>query len=475
MTARNSHGKVWTTSVQGPCRYNLRSLSESQSSIGTPVSLRGIREVTDKNKHILLEAIFNGDFIPDHLLPVGIHRCGQQRWRAHLCTVGLKFSGPPRENVREACDDRRKFCEENGVNFVLYGKQTHAKGPIGSRPIVPSGFPRLSDYVASMSRSSTGGGSNSQAIIAGMRSNSAFKPFFDSIEDAKNVLRARKAESEGTASYVVTQAHASLHRRLVEESIDGTKHVFPGLKRKYEKQAKHEPFELCPIKISFKNLLIRFVWCVNYSCEDPALYAYIDSILCNINPPLPDQERLALARHLVESEVVPQVAHFIRLNEKYIELIEKHVTIDEGIKSIHQHAPHVVHTRKTHNAPLFSPGASPTDPVTEVTLSEGHTIKWNVFTPDFLAEEYSRNTENEEDMVAAGDLLFTILDACVNHRALLLMVQTAPAKKQTTAKPAGVGESHSYFEPSDIEKMENESSEYLEDHLTRCLQQIRSF
>ncbi len=140
--------------------------------------------------------------------------------------MGHKFSGPPRDTVRDACEDRRKFCEENGVNFVLYGKQTHAKGPIGSRPIITSSFPRLSDYVATMSRASGSGPANSLAVLANLKSNSTLGPFFESIENAKKIIAAREAERSGLASYVVTKAHLALHRRIVEERIDGVAHMY---------------------------------------------------------------------------------------------------------------------------------------------------------------------------------------------------------------------------------------------------------
>ena len=84
----------------------------------------GVRGI---GKDALLRAIEAGEQIPDHLLPVGIHRSSTYKWRAHLCTGGKKFSGPPRDTVREAVEDRKRLCEETGVGFILYGKQSHAK------------------------------------------------------------------------------------------------------------------------------------------------------------------------------------------------------------------------------------------------------------------------------------------------------------------------------------------------------------
>ena len=79
------------------------------------------------SREALIAAIEAGESIPDHLLPVGIHRTSPHKWRAHLMTGGRKFSGPPRDSIREAVADRRRLCEETGVEFVLYGKQSHAR------------------------------------------------------------------------------------------------------------------------------------------------------------------------------------------------------------------------------------------------------------------------------------------------------------------------------------------------------------
>ena len=81
----------------------------------------------------LLRAIEGGEHLPDQFLPIGIHRISTTRYRALLCTGGHKFKGPGRELIKEALEDRRKLCEQTGVDFVIYGKQTHVKGerPVG--------------------------------------------------------------------------------------------------------------------------------------------------------------------------------------------------------------------------------------------------------------------------------------------------------------------------------------------------------
>ena len=76
----------------------------------------------------ILRAIEAGEHLPDEHLPIGIHRISATRYQAQLCTGGHKFKGPGRESIKEALDDRRKLCEQTGVDFVLFGKQTQAKG-----------------------------------------------------------------------------------------------------------------------------------------------------------------------------------------------------------------------------------------------------------------------------------------------------------------------------------------------------------
>lgn len=429
---------------------------------GTPVALRGIREVTDKNKHIVLEAIFNADFIPDHLLPVGIHRCGQQRWRAHLCTVGLKFSGPPRDNVREACEDRRKFCEENGVNFVLYGKQTHAKGPIGSRSITPSTFPRLSDFVSSMSRASaSGSGGNSQMILAGLKTNPAMRPFFDSIDNAKKVIQSRKAESEGIASFVVTKSHAALHKRIMEDSLDRSEHVYLKLKKKRMNPDDLDmPFFLCPVTMQYGNLSIRFLWSIRNDVSDHTLSTYLESILCNAQPPMSEWERSTLIQKLIESDISAQVQLFSKLNDKIRELIAQHNSMLDAIKVIH--ATPAVHTRKS-NITTGAPGCTdPTDPMVTVFMTKGETIRWNALTPDAVAEEYAKDWENDdpEQSVIASDILFNIIDHSFRHRCSLFHVQPHAAKKASKAPPVHDGLDLDEQDINVMEQCENSSNDY---------------
>ena len=433
-------------------------------SLGTPAALRGIREVTDKNKHILLEGIFNGDFIPDHLLPVGIHRCGQQRWRAHLCTVGHKFSGPPRDTVRDACEDRRKFCEENGVNFVLYGKQTHAKGPIGSRPIVPSTFPRLSDYVTSLSRASASGGGNSQAILSTLKSNGSLRPFFDAIENTKKIITAKIAERDGAASYVVTKSHAALHRKIVEDTIDRPVHSF--LSMGAQRAKKTSSFRLCPISIEIGGANASFVWNIGWAKSDGALRAYLESIFDQSDSPDFKAPMDHLINEIIEKDVSNQLAVFARFNEVFEQLVVQHGSISDGIRFLHQHAPHVVHTRKAPATHVL--GVDAQDPNIEIVLPNGVTVKWNVFTPDDATIDFVRDLENSDESMTSDDILFTILDRSMKHRLTLLQISPQGPKKLPVTKSTPVDDSHSKFTDADMEAMRNAWDEYLDDHLSTC-------
>ena len=404
--------------------------------LGTPAALRGIREVTDKNKHILLEAVFNGDFIPDHLLPVGIHRCGQAKWRAHLCTVGLKFSGPPRDNVRDACEDRRRFCEENGVNFVLYGKQTHAKGPIGSRPSMPSTFPRLSDYISSVSRAGGGGGKDGQggvySVISGIPQ---LKGFMDIVESTKKVIEARQAEERGETSYHVSKSHAELHKRIVEDSKDQPLHMFSrihGCNFSSGIAATHG-FNLCPVRLQpSEGVVIRFVWSSLSSINDPSLYSYLDSILVNASPPINQFERSDMIRKLVSVDVASQLLAFVRLNERIEEAMISHTSFDAAIKHVHQTAPHVISTRKAHNVASVTANmgaGDPTDPFIEIEIVPGTWIKWNSLSNDSIAEDFAVECENEFDNVVASDVLYALIEGSYRRRIGLFYGPQGPPKK----------------------------------------------
>lgn len=438
--------------------------------LGTPAALRGIREVTDKNKHILLEGIFNGDFIPDHLLPVGIHRCGQQRWRAHLCTVGHKFSGPPRDTVRDACEDRRKFCEENGVNFVLYGKQTHAKGPIGSRPIVPSTFPRLSDYVTSMSRAATSGGI-SQAILSSLRSNGALKEFFDAIDNSKRIITAKVAERSGTASYVVTKSHASLHRKIVEDSIDNPAHCFVTHTATHYPSARR--FHLCPIAVDLAGIPIEFVWGSHWPLNDGSLQTYLDSILDENDFPHSQIRMTQAVKQTIEGDIAQQIAVFQRVNEVYEQLLEQHGSLKAGIKYLHQHTPHVVHTRKAHPAPSTTMAADQQDPNIEFDFVNGSPMKWNAFTADQVTMEFVADIENSHECINPGAILFMILQKSLRHRMALLHVQTSTTKKSQISKSMVNDESHSGFADSDVQTMWDAWDASLDEQLAECAKYLR--
>jgi len=353
-----------------------------------------------------------------------------------LCTVGLKFSGPPRDNVRDACEDRRRFCEENGVNFVLYGKQTHAKGPIGSRPSVPSTFPRLSDYISSVARSGAGPGKDGQggtySVISGI---SQLKSFVDTIEGAKKTIEARQAEDRGETSYYVSKSHAELHKRIVEDSKDQPLHMFRRIQGGsysglYGRAGR---FSLCPIRIQPSDgVVIRFVWSTGSSLQDPALYSYLDSILVNATPPINPFERMELIRKIIASDVASQLAQFVRLNERIDEVMSDHDSYETAIKHVQQTVPHVVSTRKAHNVASVAatiPSLNPTDPMIEIEIVTGKAIKWNSLTADSVAENFAVDCENEYESIVAADMLYTLVEAAYRRRQSLFYGPQGPPKR----------------------------------------------
>ena len=345
------------------------------------------------------------------------------------------------------------------MNFVLYGKQTHAKGPIGSRPVVPSTFPRLSDYVASMSRSSVGTAGNSHVILSNMKSNSSFNPFFDALNDAKRIVQSRKAEEEGNASYVVTKAHAAFHRRIVEDRIDNMDHVFSTMRMDQDttgktRSGKNSLFDLCPVIILLGNsLTLRFIWSSEQSLDDGTLLTYIESILCNSQPPLSEGERHTLARKVIATDVLAQIVFFKRVNDKYREIVNQFSSLMEGIKFIHQQTPHMVHTRKSNPTQSLHQGTSPISTTIDIEIAENWKISWDVFTPDVLTLDYVREMESNQDLISASDLLFNILDNSVRHRASLLHISSAMQKRQSAIK-SQINEESPQYDEDQIREMD---------------------
>lgn len=335
--------------------------------------------------------------------------------------------------MRDACEDRRKFCEENGVNFVLYGKQTHAKGPIGSRPHVPSVFPRLSDYVSTMGRTSGTSGGGSHMILTGLKTNSTMKPFFDAIENAKKIIDARKAEEEGRASYVVTDAHAAFHRRIVEDSIDESTHVFHKLRGKGSSDSFSALFRLCPIKIQYNGLSVRFL--IDHSCgtTDRALGIYLESILCNAQPPLGNAELGEFISKLITNEVYPQLEAFRRVNDKVCDVLDQFGTLHAGVKVLNKQVPHSVSTRKSNMTTNTLSNPTSSDPVIKISLSNEVILDWDVLTPDSVTENFCRELENSQGLVAAPDALYTIIEASHKQRSFIFLSSTA-AKRQPSSK-----------------------------------------
>ena len=339
--------------------------------------------------------------------------------------------------MRDACEDRRRFCEENGVNFVLYGKQTHAKGPIGSRPSMPSTFPRLSDYISSMSRTGAGAGKDGQggiySVISGIPQ---LKSFMDNVDRSKKVIEARQAEDRGETSYHVSTSHAELHKRIVEDSKDQPLHIFSRIhgKRFSSGIASTQRFHLCPIKLQpSEGVVIRFVWSTVSSILDPSLYSYLESILVNASPPINPFERADMLRKLIAVDVASQLIAFVRLNERIEETMIGHETFDAAIKHVHQTAPHVVSTRKAHNVASVAATVNtgdPTDSTIEVEVVSGSIIKWNALTADSVAEDFAVECENDYENVVAADVVYTIIEGSYKRRMGLFYGPQGPPKKQ---------------------------------------------
>lgn len=312
-------------------------------------------------------------------------------------------------------------------------------------------------------------------VLAGLKSNPIMKPFFDAVDDAKKVLKARKAEEDGTASYVVSTATGALHRRIVEDTIDKRAHVYSSMRSMRKVSATRSPFKLCPIKIQHGGVLIRFVWSVENPINDTTLYTYLESILCNTTPPLSDQERDGFIRKVIDTDVVPQLALFARLNDKVEEIMSQFDSLAAGIKFAQQQAPHTVHTRKSNVAPVAPVGSDPTSPTIPVSLSPSLTLYWNVLTPDSLTEEYARQLENEQDLLASSDILFTLLDFSVRHRLALLHIQATVGKKITVSKAPDQSESFANFSDDDLCRMDDEANLFGDERLSQCLQTLASF
>ena len=340
---------------------------------------------------------------------------------------------------------------------------------------MPTTFPRLSDYVTSISRSSTSGGSsgNSQMILGALRNNAAMRQFFSAIENGQKVLKARKAEAEGSASYVVTPAHAALHKRIIEDALDQKEHAFCGIKRQKRACNAAPMFALCPIRIQHGSTVIKFVFSVR---DEPtnyeALVTYLESILCNAQPPMSDRERKAFIASMVETIVAPQIHQFMKVNERIAELTTQFDSLLSAIKALHQSNPIAVHTRKGNVAAVTAHVADPTNPMITVPLTPIISVEWNALTPDSVAAEYANELENEQDQVIACDILFAVLEASARHRQGLFLVPNQPPvapKKPAAGRANGQSGVVAPVSDEDLSAMWEACEGFEDDLLSECV------
>jgi hypothetical protein len=324
-----------------------------------------------------------------------------------------------------------------------------------------------------MSRASVGTGGNSLAILSNMKSNSSLNPFFDALNDAKRVVQSRKAEEGGTASYVVTPAHAAFHRRIVEDRIDNMAHIYSKVRLNKNPRVVKSRFNLCPVTVHLGNSMMRFIWSSEQSLDDGTLRTYIESILCNSQPPLSGDERQALARRLISTDVSAQVSWFKRVSDKYAEIVDQFPYPMDGIKLIHQQTPHIVHTRKSNATQTLPQGFDPSSSSIAIEIAENWKIDWDVFTPDVLTLDYVREIESNQDMISASDMLFTILDSSFRHRAALLHVSFPTQKKHSSVKPH-VNDESSQYDEGRIREMDADL-EGFKDEIICALQDIIRF
>jgi hypothetical protein len=291
-----------------------------------------------------------------------------------------------------------------------------------------------------MTRGSGGGsgGRDVQAVLAMISNNPQMKGFFDAIENAKKILKARQVEEQGNASYMVTPSHAEFHKRIVEESIDRPMHIYETIRRKSNGKGTGSKYDLCPIKIQAAEVvLVRFVLSAS-SWDEKSLYSYLDSIFVNATPPMNSFQRHDFIQRMIQTDVVNQLRAFKRLNERIDELLDQQGNEYAAIRYVHQTAPHVVSTRK-HTAVLPSPSSNdPSNPVVEIDLGPGLGItSWNSLTSDSIAEDFSAECENDQDATTAGDILFSIIDRSYRQRQVLFFgPQGMPKKALHTEMPS---------------------------------------
>jgi hypothetical protein len=299
-------------------------------------------------------------------------------------------------------------------------------------------------------------------ILTGLRTNPAMKVFFDAIENGKKILEARKAEIDGVASYVVSNSHAALHKRLVEDSIDKTPHIFHKLRPKRTSEPTKSPFRLCPIKIQYSGVVIRFLWDSSREASDPALATYLESILCNAQPPIKAMDLQEFIQRIIVNDVSPQLEAFRKLNNKIWDVMDQFGSLHDGLKIAHKPAPQTVSTRKNNSVVNTPANSNPSDPLIKIPVMQDLVVEWDVLTPDIVTEDFCRELENVQSLVASPDALFTIIDASLKHRASILSHSSMSTKRQPHSKIQPQGDSLGSITEDDVLKMDIAVDEYSE-------------
>ena len=336
------------------------------------------------SKEVLIKAIEAGEPIPDHLLPVGIHRTSAYKWRAHLCTGKKKFSGPPRDSIKEAVEDRKRLCEETGVEFVLYGKQSHAKPQ--NRPAHWA----AADHVAFEENAAGGGGGlgNSGGQAAVGRGAIQQKPNDGMIPRGRIIV---KKESE--------IAPVGGSRRLMSHLKTGfrSEHIINILSEhdniSVENGDRPERALIAvdlDVEIDGIAIFDRFLWSVLSEVHNDApLQAYLASLL-------------------IEFGLSPTDLRLSKLSEHVLDIFE--VGRDNVLMAPSESRAN----RKSSTLEICK--ISLTD---LSTGEEVETLGWNCFSSDFLASEFAKVISAEKSIYNVSGIVWQIIDASIKKRAEL--------------------------------------------------------
>ena len=181
-----------------------------------------------------------------------------------------------------------------------------------------------------------------------------------------------------------------------------------------------------------------------------------------------DFVRSEFIQNLISTEVASQISQFQKLNSQIDQLLGQFSNFGDSIRHVHQHAPHVVSTRKSHNVASVLAAATTdlTNPVIDVKITQDLTIDWNALTADTVAEQYALDCENEQELVASGDVLFILLDAGYKHRRILFFGPQGMPKRTAGGATKSVDEGWMISE-EDLELMEEEMDKFRDKTIMR--------